>query len=135
MKCLAAGFLILGMCCAAVAESPRHLSKDLAELTGMLEGFWDNDRQVFFAQEAGYPTDEVAPRQSVRLEAIELEGLPDGTIALAALREVKGEGPDSLVHLFSIAPEDGDILHSFHIPTDDAPPLHVRDLTGIKLSW
>ncbi len=96
-------FVLLGVSCMAVnAQSvPPYLDKDLAEIASLIEGRWDNDRHVFFADDAGLNQTRIADRQHIRITA--LEG-GDESFSFKAERTVEGSDPIVLEHTFRINP-------------------------------
>jgi hypothetical protein len=82
------------------ADAPGYLERDLADLTAMFEGRWDNDRHNFFAEAAGVDAATLAPRQHLTIAP--LEGQEH---AFTVLREVADEDPTSLIHRFAVDAE------------------------------
>lgn len=76
---------------------PAYLQKDLAELTEMMTGRWDNDRHNFFAEDAGMDQSVLAPRQHLVIQPIE----GSNGAKLRATRKVEGSPDAELVHAFS----------------------------------
>ena len=87
------------------ADEPGYLARDMADLTALFAGRWDNDRHRFFAEAAGLDTKSLAPRQHLTITAIDGE-----ENAFTALRTVEGEAPATLIHRFAI--RDGAIVHT-----------------------
>jgi hypothetical protein len=97
--------------CAAFragADTPpvaAYLEKDRDELVAMMAGTWSNDRQVFFAKDAGYASETVAPEQTLVLA-------PDpGTPLVLRAEQSLGNGPAlALTHVFRVDPPGHSIV-------------------------
>lgn len=83
---------------AVSADAPAFLERDRVDFLKMMEGVWSNDRQVFFAQEAGYMPGETGPLQSLRIEPS-----ADRPGRLLASHDVEGAADMRLVHDISLS--------------------------------
>lgn len=121
---------------SASAEPPAYLEKDLAELTSLFEGRWDNDRHIFFAEDAGIDAGILAPRQHIEIVPVELEGAPEGALVLMADRTVEGEATARLFHVFALG--DAHIAHGFFVSaaTDELPSFdELRGVRTCQVNW
>ncbi|MEO0981038.1 MAG: hypothetical protein AAFX03_00130 [Pseudomonadota bacterium] len=122
-----AALIVLNACFSApasVSEPPGYLEKDFAELTGLFAGRWDNDRHVFFAEDAGLAAESVAPRQHIRILPADAA---DGAASFLAERSVEGEPDRRLIHTFAINAEGETIEHRMAVPTEDGVARPVED--------
>lgn len=125
--------VVLALAATAYAQDvPGYLKKDAVELADMLEGVWDNDRQVFFAEDAGMDTARVAARQNIVISRADLAGTPEGVSVLKARRTLEGEDNAVLYHVFDPVPAAGAIRHRFAIAGEDFARLQfVEDCTAM----
>ena len=101
---LAASLLVANCSATASAEdAPAYLKKDLQELTDLFAGRWDNDRHVFFAEDAGMPGENISPRQHLIIQPIESDD--DNSLSFAAKRKI-GDAEITLTHTFSISSDN-----------------------------
>ena len=117
---------MLAACATAQeADVPGWLEKVFAELTSLVEGRWDNDRHVFFAEAAGMDTATLAPRQHIEITRVALAGDEDakpGTVTFKAVRTDEGEAPTEIVNLFSIDADSQSIRQTLAVPAGLLPP-------------
>ncbi|MFC7290280.1 hypothetical protein [Hirschia litorea] len=79
------------------------LKKDFAEFSGLLEGRWDNERHIFFAEDAGVDLNSLAPRQHIEFQPISAEEDSDSMPSEFQSTELfQDENPISLRHVLSI---------------------------------
>ncbi len=83
------------------APAPAFLEKDLADLAGLIEGRWDNDRHVFFAEDAEMDAARIAARQHLTIQRLDADG---DALVFRAERAVEGADPIVLIHTFRINP-------------------------------
>jgi len=118
--------LALVSACATAQEAttPGWLEKDFQELTQLFEGRWDNDRHVFFAENAGLDESTLAPRQHIEIKPAVLAGdtTETGTVTFKAVRTVGQEAPAELIHAFSIDPDQQTIVQTLSAPSGLLPP-------------
>ncbi|MEM7327659.1 MAG: hypothetical protein AAF437_02895 [Pseudomonadota bacterium] len=135
---ISAGFIASVAACATAQETapatPGWLTKDYAEFISVFAGRWDNDRHVFFAEDAGMDTAPIAPRQHINIAPAVLseEIDPEANVAVfRAVRTVEGETPATLLHTITIDPERQQIRQSISIPGGVLPPTK----TGCDIYW
>lgn len=90
--------------CASAQETPSTpgwLEKDFSEIVEMFEGRWDNDRHVFFAEDAGMDLSKIAPRQHIEIVRTLGDDEDSGEARFTATRTVDGKAPGTLLHTFS----------------------------------
>ncbi|MEX1252112.1 MAG: hypothetical protein WEA77_13060 [Hyphomonas sp.] len=91
--------------------SAPYLSRDEDELVRLLTGTWSNDRQVFFAAEAGHDAARLSPLQVLVLAPE--EGVPG---RLNSRRETPGAAPEAWFNAFRADEQAGavvqEILHT-----------------------
>lgn len=129
---LALGFAVLPLASCAWAQTelesepaPAWLTKDLADFTATFEGRWDNDRHVFFAEDAGLNPLTLAPRQHIVIEPIlPPGGEPEevGRAVFSAVRTVEGEAAQTLIHAFEADPIALSIRHTIAAAAGMLPP-------------
>ena len=128
---IAAGAFCLSTSCAIAQETeadvPGWLNKDFAELVEHFEGHWNNDRHVFFAEDAGMDLSPIAPRQHISIARVDVEDESD-VVVFQANRTVDGEAPASLYHSFSIVADKAVIMQTMSpsLAADDAPRCNVK---------
>lgn len=129
---IAAGAVCLSTSCAIAQETeadvPGWLSKDFVELVEHFEGHWNNDRHVFFAEDAGMDLSPIAPRQHISITRSEEEG-EDGAVVFQADRSIDGGAPASLFHSFSIAADKSVIVQTM------SPALGEADAPDCNVEW
>lgn len=130
--------MALGGACATAQEAPASapgwLSKDFSELVAMIEGRWDSDRHVFFAEAAGMSTDGIAPRQHLTIERATVSAgdeEADESFVYQATRAVDGADPTSLIHTFTMDVSAGAIRQSMATPGGVLPPSPL----GCDILW
>ena len=100
------GIALAALCGCATAqeapETPGWLTKDFNEFVQGFEGRWDNDRHVFFAEDAGMETGGIAPRQHIHITSMDMEDAAPNTAVFTATRSVEGEAPIDLIHTLTI---------------------------------
>ncbi len=124
--------LIISACATAQVapeEAPGWLSKDFAELTEMFEGRWDNDRHVFFAEDAGMDTISIAPAQHISITRQSEAGAE--SVTFQAERSVDGGAAVSLFHTFSIDAEKKMIAQTMHL----TPSADGNEVAGCQILW
>lgn len=135
---LSAAIIAMTAACATAQEpaasAPGWLVKDYVEFVDLFEGRWDSDRHVFFAEDAGMDTTEIAPRQHIEITpAILSEDIdPDANVSVfQAVRTVESEAPATLVHTVSIDAARQKIRQSIAVAGGVLPP----SLTGCEVYW
>ena len=130
--------LMLTSSCATAQESPATapgwLVKDYHEFVDQFEGRWDSDRHVFFAEDAGMETDQIAPRQHIEISPAVLseEADPNALVSVfQAVRTVEGEEPATLVHTITLDSARQHIRQSIALPGGVLPPVP----TGCDVYW
>jgi len=91
--------------------SPPYLERDRDDLVRLLTGTWSNDRQVFFADEAGYDANRVAPLQTLVLEPEEAR--PG---ALVSRRGAGSAGQADWVYVFRVDGGSGNVVQDILLP-------------------
>ncbi|MEM7640757.1 MAG: hypothetical protein AAF269_17005 [Pseudomonadota bacterium] len=126
---LSTAIISLMTACATAQEpeatAPGWLVKDYHEFVEQFEGRWDSDRHVFFAEDAGMETAQIAPRQHIEIAPAVLseEADPDALVAVfQAVRTVEGEDPATLVHTISLDAARQQIRQSIALPGGVLPP-------------
>lgn len=116
-------------------EAPGWLSKDFAELVALFDGQWDNDRHVFFAEDAGMDTTPIAPRQHIHIRRLELEADQQSgespIVEFEAARTVAESEPAHIRHLFSIDTQVQSIRQSMAVLKEDG----TRRGIGCEVLW
>lgn len=114
------GLAVAALCgCATAqerAEVPGWLAKDFDTFVQNFDGRWDNDRHVFFAEDADMQTDEIAPRQHIQIKSMHADDAPPNTAMFTATRSVDGEAPLDLIHTLVINLERQTIRQTFAVP-------------------
>ncbi|MEM9837786.1 MAG: hypothetical protein AAF830_01390 [Pseudomonadota bacterium] len=67
--------LAFGLAAQSADDIPGYLARDKADFEALWSGTWSNDRQVFFAEDAGVDSATLAPKQEVLLTSSDEEGL------------------------------------------------------------
>lgn len=135
----AAGAILLSASCATGQESsadiPGWLSKDFAELVDLFDGHWDNDRHVFFAEDAGMEPIGIARRQHIHIRRFERgsdqQQIDEPVFEFEAERTIAGSEPIFLRHVFTIDSHTRAIRQSMAVPKSDGS---VRGL-GCDVLW
>lgn len=110
------GIGLTGHGAAHAEEPPPYLEKDMRELASAMNGLWDNDRQVFFAEESGADASTVAKRQSLKVETL---GGKDPFHQ--RVRPVGANDPLSSFEIaYEIHPDDGTIVQTYQTGADAA---------------
>jgi hypothetical protein len=107
IACLAA-VLVFQSPLVAAEEAPPYLKKDLQDLTSIMVGQWDNDRQVFFLADSGAVPARVAQRQHLTIESAAKDEL-EQTASLT----LSGETGTSIVITYQIDTGSGFIRQAF----------------------
>lgn len=112
----------LSACATAGAQVPpaddmapsAYLEKDLADIVGLIQGRWDNDRHGFFAEASGMDDEAIADRQHL---VIRPAGEDDPNTVIASRQMEDGEpivirhafqiGSDGLEQVSSLVTDDG----------------------------
>lgn len=96
------------------------LAKDTAELLSLLEGTWSNDRQVFFAPEAGYGAESLLP-----LQVMDVRAAPGGDLRLVIRTEVDGREAAEHVHQISVIGASGEPGRAIAHPSAGPASCHI----------
>lgn len=95
------------------AQPSPYLEKDSSDLARLLAGLWSNDRQIFFAQEAGYDQSTLAPPQVLKFtpdedvaDTLVAEAAIDGGAPVHWRSEISANGLSGRV-LQTISKDDG----------------------------
>lgn len=107
-------------------DTPGWLKKDLAEFAGLIEGRWDNDRHVFFAEDAGMNPAQIAPRQHLTISRVMPAysvSPPDGVMRFESRNEIEGGETRILGHQISIDPASQMIVQTLEPVAGEAGAL------------
>jgi hypothetical protein len=125
VACAMLGGMFTGAALAQDAENvPGWLEKDFADFAERLEGRWDNDRHVFFAEDAGMDPDGIAPRQHTTFRASDMTDDETGH-ALQSVTDMPTGEQLKLHHVLSLDADAKAIVQTVSHP----------DLPECRIAW